>query len=197
MTQFIPTGRWSHEDIRRGLLIYIPELQSNELFPVRSTGGEADEFVFKLLAPGVQPAIGIAKFSLSLYRGFDPDKGHTEIISDGSTDPATKRGGGSGSSGGRMRDITFLVTPQLTKDSLLLIGLIIGGVMSLSLFLVLGIRCTCSKKTGRRESNGRVNGRSGGGTGSENNGGGKGGVGIIDAFAHHGDGQDSDGGGLR
>ncbi|OXA39675.1 Chondroitin sulfate proteoglycan 4 [Folsomia candida] len=180
-----PAGRWSHDDVRRGLLLYIPHgggnIASNEIFPRISGGAEWDEFLFKLIAPGVQPALGIAKFPLRTPFFVDPDKGHTEIISDGSTDPATKRSG----SGGRMRDITYLVTPHLTRDSLVLIGLIIAGVMSLSLVVVLGIRCTCSKKNKPRGQNGAGR-QNGGNSGSAVNGssGKNGGGGIIDAFAH-------------
>jgi hypothetical protein len=166
-------SRFSHEDIRRGVIVYAPEIMSNEIFPTRQSA-QADEFIFKVLAPGVQPAIGIAKFYIQ--NGFyDLDKGHTEIISDGSTDSATKRSGG----GGRLRDITFLVTPQLSRDSLVMIGLIIAGVMTLSLFLVVGIRCTCSKKRGHRGQPPRRNSNNGG----LNNGDKTNGIGIIDAYA--------------
>jgi hypothetical protein len=174
--------RFSHDDVRRGSIVYSPEIMSNEI-GVKMSPAQSDEFIFKVLAPSVQPAIGMAKFHI--HNGFyETDKGHTEIISDGSTDPATKRSGGSGT----MRDITYLVTPKLSKDSLFMIGMIIATVMTLSLFLVVGIRCTCSKKRGgrgqtgtRRSSNGGLNNGSGGvssGNPNKTNG-----LGVIDAYA--------------
>lgn len=185
-------SRFSHEDIRRGAIVYYPEIQSNEIMPVRS-GAQADEFIFKVLAPGVQPAIGIAKFNLGPNQFYDEKP---QIISDGSTDPATKR-----SRPTSIRDITLLVTPHMTKDSLVTIGVVIVAVATLSLFLVVGIRCTCSKKgSGHRHHHNHhhhrgQDGRGGGGSGDQqrrrnsnglNNGGTdpkSNGIGIIDAYA--------------
>jgi len=170
--------RFSHDDVRRGNIVYAPEIMSNEIMPSVKTGSHADEFIFKVFAPEVQPAIGIAKFYV--HNEFGPDK--TEVISDGSTDPNTKR---SGSGGGAMSDITYLVTPKLSKDSLFMIGVIIASVMTLSLFLIVGIRCTCSKKRGRqqtttprRSSNGGLNNGNGSGNPNKTNG-----LGVIDAYA--------------
>ncbi|CAG7786715.1 unnamed protein product, partial [Allacma fusca] len=157
-------NRFSHEDVRRGSIIYYPssaDVSNNEIIPFRysvttssasSSGSSssmsmsiADEFVFKVLAPGVQPALGIAKFNIrddaqERNRLYD-EKIPNQIISDGSTDPATKRSG----SGSSMRDITLLVTPHMTKDSLITIAIVVAGIVTLSLFLIVGIRCTCSK----------------------------------------------------
>lgn len=177
-------SRFSHEDIRRGAIVYYPEIQSNEIMPVR--GAQADEFIFKVLAPGVQPAIGIAKFNLGPSQFYDEKP---QIISDGSTDPATKR-----SRPTSIRDITLLVTPNLTKDSLVTIGVVVVGIATLSLFLVVGIRCTCSKKgSGHRHHNHRQERGAGGpdaqrrrSSNALNNGGAdpkSNGIGIIDAYA--------------
>ena len=170
-------NRFSHEDIRRGSIIYSPlsaDLNNNEIIPFRYSSSSssasalvapstssfssspssssllsrsiADEFVFRVFAPGVQPALGIAKFNIRDDTGdknrFYDDKTHNQIISDGSTDPATKRSGG----GSTMRDITLLVTPHMTKDSLITIAVVVGGIITLSLFLIVGIRCTCTKR---------------------------------------------------
>lgn len=184
-------SRFSHEDVRRGAIVYYPEIQSNEIMPAR--GAQADEFIFKVLAPGVQPAIGIAKFNLGPNQFYDEKP---QIISDGSTDPATKR-----SRPTSIRDITLLVTPHMTKDSLVTIGVVIVAIATLSLFLVVGIRCTCSKKgSGHRHHHNNHHHRGGqdrgGGSASDqqrrrssnglNNGGAdpkSNGIGIIDAYA--------------
>lgn len=172
-----------------GAIVYFPEIQSNEIMPVR--GAQADEFIFKVLAPGVQPALGIAKFNLGPNQFYDEKP---QIISDGSTDPATKR-----SRPTSIRDITLLVTPHMTKDSLVTIGVVVVAIATLSLFLVVGIRCTCSKKgsAGHRRGLHRGRGQEGSGGSSVeqqrrrnsnglNNGGAdskSNGIGIIDAYA--------------
>lgn len=180
-------SRFSHEDVRRGAIVYYPEILSNEIMPPRSA--QADEFIFKVLAPGVQPAIGIAKFNLGPNQFYDEKP---QIISDGSTDPATTR-----SRPTYIRDITSLVAPHMTKHSLVTIGVVIVAIATLSLFLVVGIRCTCSKKgSGHRHHHGHHRGGHDGRNTNDsqrrrnsnglNNGGGdpKGnGIGIIDAYA--------------
>jgi len=181
-------SRFSHEDVRRGSIIYYSQTNKNELSDPSYTA-QADEFIFKIFAFGVQPALGLAKFNLHHHRrrNYYDDKNHEQIISDGSTDPATKRSGGGPTS---MRDITLLVTPHMTKDSLVTVGIVVGGVITLSLLLVAAIRCSCSKKPRRRDVSDQQQGQQRRRNSSVLNNGGMmdqqqktNGIGIIDAYA--------------
>lgn len=145
------TARFSHEDVRRGSIIYSPssDMISNDILPIRLTPNSrsplfsssmADEFIFKVLAPGVQPALGVAKFNIRLHDGtrYYDDKTHNQIISDGSTDPASKNLPNGESS---LRELILS-----SKESLIAFGVIIIAVVTLSMFIIVGIRCTCSKE---------------------------------------------------
>jgi len=155
-------SRFSHEDVRRGSIIYSPspDLVPNDILPLRLTSSSsssmADEFIFKVAAPGVQPALGIAKFNIRTLDGrYYDEKSQNQIISDGSTDPATKRSAGGGDS---FRDFTQLVTPHMTKDSLIAVGVIVAGIVTITLLLVIGIRCTCVRKRPTNGTNSTNNG---------------------------------------